>query len=244
MEMLIETMREFDVLIMLGIIGLLLILIILQIVNKVHMNKLSKRYNKLLRNSKEENIENLVIEYGNRVEKILGYTKDVHNAYKGIDERISGCIQKIGMVRYKAFEDIGSDLSYSIALLDETDTGIIITGIYGRDNSTTFAKPIDNGISKYDLSDEEKEAIEKARKAFSINNKERMDSLNQLEDLKDYKTSKNKKNKQKAEEKTKEDTVSEDLIYEEIKSTENINDIEDIDEIKNLGNITFGDTNK
>ena len=67
------------------------------------------------------------------------------------------CVQKVSIIRYKAFEDVGSDLSFSIALLDENNDGIILTGIYGRNESTTYAKPIDKGISRYDLSEEEKQ---------------------------------------------------------------------------------------
>ena len=59
------------------------------------------------------------------------------------------------VIRYKAFEDVGSDLSFSVALLDGENNGVILTGIYGRDYSTTYAKPIDKGISRYDLSEEE-----------------------------------------------------------------------------------------
>ncbi|MDU4472647.1 MAG: DUF4446 family protein [Clostridium perfringens] len=50
---------------------------------------------------------------------------------------------------------VGSDLSFSVALLDGENNGVILTGIYGRDYSTTYAKPIDKGISRYDLSEEE-----------------------------------------------------------------------------------------
>ena len=65
------------------------------------------------------------------------------------------CVQKVAIMRYKAFEDVGSDLSFSVAILDDNNDGIILTGIYGRNESTTYAKPIDKGISRYDLSEEE-----------------------------------------------------------------------------------------
>ena len=71
-------------------------------------------------------------------------------------------MQKTSMVRYKAFADVGSDLSFSIALLDGNDNGAILTSIYGRNESTTYAKPIDKGMSRYDLSEEEKKVLEQA----------------------------------------------------------------------------------
>lgn len=69
---------------------------------------------------------------------------------------------KVSIVRYRAFEDVGSDLSYSIALLDNNNNGVILTGIYGRNESTTYAKPIDKGLSRYELSDEEKYVLKDA----------------------------------------------------------------------------------
>ena len=72
------------------------------------------------------------------------------------------CIQKIGIVRYNAFKDTGSDLSFALALLDSKDNGVVLNGIYSREMSNIYAKPVEKGVSKYVLSDEEKQAIEKA----------------------------------------------------------------------------------
>lgn len=69
---------------------------------------------------------------------------------------------KIGIVRYNAFKDVGSNLSFTLALLDNNNNGVVLNGIYSRDNSNIYAKPIKDGKSEYILSDEEKEAIEKA----------------------------------------------------------------------------------
>lgn len=71
---------------------------------------------------------------------------------------------KTGMVRYNAFRDTGSDLSFSLALLNEHNDGVVLNGIYARDMSNIYAKPIEGGKSKYALSDEEKQAIEIAMK--------------------------------------------------------------------------------
>ena len=81
---------------------------------------------------------------------------------KNIEKRIDNCIQKMGIVRYNAFDDVGSDLSFAIALLDKNNNGIILNGIYSRNSSNIYAKPINNGKSEYILSEEEKKALEKA----------------------------------------------------------------------------------
>ncbi|MBM3250945.1 MAG: DUF4446 family protein [Candidatus Nealsonbacteria bacterium] len=71
-------------------------------------------------------------------------------------------VQKVGMVRYNPFSGVGGDQSFSIALLDANNNGVIITGIYNREGSRVYAKPIKDGQSEYSLSDEEKEAISKS----------------------------------------------------------------------------------
>ena len=72
------------------------------------------------------------------------------------------CIQKIGIVRYSAFKDTGSDLSFALALLDENNDGVVLNGIYSREMSNIYAKPIQNGKSTYTVSEEETQAISKA----------------------------------------------------------------------------------
>ena len=72
------------------------------------------------------------------------------------------CIQKIGIVRYNAFKDTGSDLSFALAMLDEKNNGVVLNGIYSREMSNIYAKPVEKGKSKYTLSEEEQQAIQKA----------------------------------------------------------------------------------
>jgi len=79
---------------------------------------------------------------------------------------VGNCIQKTAVVRYNAFHNVGSDQSYSIALLDSEDNGVVLSGIFGRDMSTTYAKPIIAGYSEYPLTDEEVKVIGIARKRF------------------------------------------------------------------------------
>jgi hypothetical protein len=72
------------------------------------------------------------------------------------------CFQKVGVIRFNPFKEVGGDQSFSIALLDANHNGFVVTGLYTREGNRIFAKPIENGQSKYLLSGEEKEAIRKA----------------------------------------------------------------------------------
>lgn len=75
---------------------------------------------------------------------------------------IEGSVQRIGLIRYDAFEDVGGRLSFSCALLDEHGTGVVMTSINGRQDTRVYAKPITHGTSTYNLSVEEEEAIRQA----------------------------------------------------------------------------------
>jgi hypothetical protein len=71
-------------------------------------------------------------------------------------------LQKIGMVRFNPFSDIGGDQSFSIALLNGKNDGFVITSLYSKEGNRIYGKPIKNGKSEYPLSEEEKKAIERA----------------------------------------------------------------------------------
>ena len=87
---------------------------------------------------------------------------ELKNYCKQLDNTISTCVQKIGLVRYSAFKDTGSDLSFTLALLNEENTGVVLNGIYSREMSNIYAKPVEKGVSTYTLSEEEKQALNKA----------------------------------------------------------------------------------
>ena len=75
-----------------------------------------------------------------------------------------GHVQKVGMVRFNPFKEIGGDHSFSLAVLDGKDTGIVITGLHTRERTRIYAKVIKEGKSEFDLSDEEKKALASAQK--------------------------------------------------------------------------------
>ena len=106
----------------------------------------------------QEDLEN----YMYRVERVEKQNAEILGQISSLDKDLEGCIQKVGILRYSAFQDTGSDLSFTLALLDEHDNGVVFNGIYSREMSNIYAKPIENGKSKYTLSEEEHEAIKRA----------------------------------------------------------------------------------
>ena len=124
------------------------------------LNKKYKIFMEKLGNGK--NIEEDLETYLYRVEKVEKQNAEIINYVKTLDQDMSNCIQKVGIVRYNAFKDTGSDLSFTLALLDENNDGVVLNGIYSREMSNIYAKPIKDGKSTYTMSDEEKEAINRA----------------------------------------------------------------------------------
>ena len=148
--------------IIMGIAAVAILELILIIILFTKLSGVKNKFKKMMRGANNKNLEGMLEEYLQNVEKIELDSSDAVSKFNKLDENLKNCIQKVGIVRYKAFEDVGSDLSFSIALLDEKNDGVMLTGIYGRMESTTYAKPIDKGISRYDLSEEELQALNKA----------------------------------------------------------------------------------
>lgn len=161
MENLIEIIKTDTFLfVMFGIIILLLIGFIMILVKLSKLNKKYKNFMQKLGNGK--NLEEDLETYMYRVDKVEKQNGDILNQIKNLENDLTKCIQKVGMVRYNAFQDTGSDLSFTLALLDENNDGVVLNGIYSREMSNIYAKPVEKGKSNYTLSEEESQAIQKA----------------------------------------------------------------------------------
>ena len=79
-----------------------------------------------------------------------------------MDALLQRAVTRMGIVRFSAFDGMGSDLSYAVALLDSHDNGVVLYSIFGRDESRGYAKPVEGGHSSYTLTQEEKEALKDA----------------------------------------------------------------------------------
>ncbi len=141
----------------------MVILILIVIIMMFKFSILNKRYQNFMKKiGKNSNIEEDLQAYMYKVTKVEKQNDEILSQIKNLDEGLEKCIQKVGIVRYNAFKDTGSDLSFTLALLDENNDGVVLNGIYSREMSNIYAKPVKNGKSKYTVSDEEQQAIEKA----------------------------------------------------------------------------------
>ena len=162
MDSIINIINEYSVFIIMGLSVITLLLFIISIILFSSVKKLEKKYRKMMRGVNNKNLEKALNDNLDNIEKALNKSEEAISECKNISDKLKGCVNKVAIMRYKAFEDVGSDLSFSIAILDSYNDGVIITGIYSRHDSTTYAKPIDKGISRYDLSEEELHVLNEA----------------------------------------------------------------------------------
>lgn len=162
MDKVIEILNNFQPYIILILLAVVIVLIITVLVLARTVNSVEKRYKKFMRGINNKNLEELIIAYLDKIDEVKKESNILREDFSALNNKLKRCIQKTAIIRYRAFEDVGSDLSFSIALLDENNSGAILTGIFGRQESTTYAKPIDKGISRYDLSEEEQQVLDEA----------------------------------------------------------------------------------
>ena len=151
--------------IMLGMAILIALLLVFSLINRVKISKNTKSYKELgtlLNAPTSENMEETIVEYIHQVNLMKNSIYSLEAKNEELNSRLKKSIQQVCFSRYNAFEDMGSDLSFSVALLDDNSDGFVMTNIYARDESNIYAKPIINGTSTYELSLEEKSVIEKA----------------------------------------------------------------------------------
>ena len=110
------------------------------------------------------------------LKEVLAQLDDLRENFERISQELERLkkeskfsLQKIGMVRFNPFKEVGSDQSFSVAILDANDSGMVITSLYTREENRIYGKPIKVGRSEYSLSEEEKRAIEIAQKQYEKN---------------------------------------------------------------------------
>lgn len=137
-------------------------LLLFFIVNIWQTRKVLKKYNYLMQGMEGKDLEEMLTTHLKSVNKMFSRTLEIESEFKATKMMAGKSLQKVGVVRFNAFNDTGSDLSFSIALLDYHNDGLVISSLYGRNETRTYTKPIKQSTSSYHLSEEEKEAIKQA----------------------------------------------------------------------------------
>ena len=141
---------------------IILILLVINITNICSINKLKKKYNKFMTGKNAKSLENEIIALfeDNKFIKssIDKNKKDIRTLYKNMESTF----QKIGIIKYDAFNQMGGKLSFCLALLDENNNGFILNSVHSAEGCYSYTKEIINGESSISLGEEEKQALLKA----------------------------------------------------------------------------------
>ena len=148
--------------IILGCAGVCLVAIILLITTLCKVKKLRRRIDDLTRGKDAESMEDVILNFFERIETLENGEKVTRSDLRDIKKNLKITYQKTGLVKYDAFREMSGALSYSLALLDKEDNGVLITSMYSREGCYTYAKDIENGKCKLNLSEEEEEALKQA----------------------------------------------------------------------------------
>jgi len=116
-------------------------------------------FNFFKKKKEPENLKEILVQFKDLKEDLEKISKELEN----LKEESKFSVQKVGIVRFNPFKDVGGNQSFSIALLDGNDDGMVVTSLYTKEGNRVYGKPIKAGISEYLLSGEEKEVIKIAK---------------------------------------------------------------------------------
>ena len=150
----------FYVTIALSVVSIILAVVLIIVLCK--LKTLKRRVDSLTRGKDTESLEDIIVSYLERVESLEEGEEITRAALNAIKDNLKITNQKTGLVKYDAFREMSGALSYSLALLDKENNGVLISSMYSREGCYTYAKEIINGESKINLSEEEAEALKQA----------------------------------------------------------------------------------
>lgn len=155
--------------ILLGLAIINLVLIILMIVAFVQISRFSKKYNKFMQGKDGKSLEKDIIKLYEDNQSIKSCVEKNKNDIEELFVKHKTTFQKMGLVKYDAFKEMGGKLSFTVALLDENNNGFLLNSVHSSEGCYSYTKRIKNGDSAIALSNEEKVAVERAMQGTASN---------------------------------------------------------------------------
>ena len=140
------------------------VLFVVVIVLSLNLSSLKKRYAEMMTGEQTgTDFETMLLDHIAKTDRALAETSQLRGDVKRINGLLATGITRVGVIRFRAFEDTGSDLSYAVALMDSANNGVVLSSIFGREDSRSYVKPLKGGkCDRYILTEEEEEAIRQA----------------------------------------------------------------------------------
>jgi hypothetical protein len=142
------------------IILTLAIIVIILAINAILMHR---RLKSLFSGQNAKSLEDIIHDMQSRLNSHNAHAVKNTNDINNLNDRLKNRIRNISTIRFKPFEDAGSNQSFAIAIMDDNHDGVILSSLYTRERMSVFAKPIRDGKSEYELTSEERNVLESAK---------------------------------------------------------------------------------
>ena len=162
MKYLIEALVNNEAFFVVFLLVLVIVLFLLVVYQSYSVSRMKSRYRELMTGVDGANLESMLLAHIQEMKRVSEESHELKEENKRLDALLQTATTRIGVVRFSAFADMGSDLSYAVAMLDSHNNGVIFSSIFAREDSRSYVKHIEGGPSSYKLTQEEAEALEKA----------------------------------------------------------------------------------
>lgn len=148
------------ILILLFLFQILLFILLISV--NMKYNRLKVSYSSFMKGKDGKNLEESILARFSELDELTTLTKDNKHDINNIYKKMNSHYQKIGIVKYDAFHEMGGNLSFALTMLDEEDNGWILNAMHSREGCYTYIKEIVKGQSYIELAEEESESLERA----------------------------------------------------------------------------------
>lgn len=143
----------------------LIITLLAILIGAIWIWKTERRLKRFFLGKKAKDLEDTIINLEEEISKLKKSKEYTEKELKDINAKLKKSIRGLETIRFNPFPDQGSNQSFAIGMLNEDGDGVVLSSLYSRERMSIFAKPIKNGKSEYELTEEEKKTLEKARVA-------------------------------------------------------------------------------
>jgi hypothetical protein len=117
---------------------------------------------------KSGNLEESIVHLKENQKEAEKFMNEMEKYLTDVEKRLQKSVQAVETVRFNAFEGVGANQSFATALINQHGDGVIISSLYGRERTSVFSKPLKDHTSEHGLSDEEKQAVKKAKETRDV----------------------------------------------------------------------------
>ena len=136
---------------------------VIALIEFIWIIKTEKRLKRFFIGKKAKDLEDTIVVLEDDIVKLKKAKENTEKEITEINAKLKKSIRGLETIRFNPFPDQGSNQSFAIGMLNEENNGLVLSSLYSRERMSIFAKPIKNGKSEYELTTEEKEALDKAK---------------------------------------------------------------------------------